>query len=142
MFKTYTAIEYLFIDIANQWGKDRESFETRIQWAIDNLSQLEVLGEVRETWKEYPLYVKAVQALRKVQASKPTGHMIGLDSICSGMQIMSALTGCIAGADATGLVDPDRRADAYTSCTDLMRVDLPALADNARSDIKTAVMTK
>lgn len=57
------------------------------------------------------------------------------------MQIMSAITGCEAGARATGLIDPNRRADAYTDCTKLMRKYVPALPDGARSDIKQAVMT-
>ena len=66
------------------------------------------------------MYLKAVAAVRKAQAGTPTGHLVGFDAVCSGMQIMSALTGCHKGAHATGLVDPNHRADAYTDCTNLM----------------------
>jgi len=139
--KTFNAYEYLLIDIANQWGLDKKTFEDRIEWTLSQLDQLELIGELRVSWKEKPLYIKAVQALRKVQTGKPTGHLVGLDAICSGMQIMSALTGCEAGAKATGLIDPDRRADAYTDCLTLMKKDVPTLKDSDRKSIKQAVMT-
>ena len=53
---------------------------------------------------------------------------------------MSALTGCLAGATATGLVDPYRRADAYTTVTDTMRKELTSLGTIARADAKDATM--
>ena len=138
--QTFSGWEYLLIDAANQYGLDKELFEDRIQWANDHLDQLEDLAENKE-WKEKPLYLKAVMAIRKAEQGKPTGHLIGFDAVCSGMQIMSALTGCESGADATGLIDPNKRADAYTECTRLMRKRIPTLPDNARKKTKTAVMT-
>lgn len=140
--QTFTGWQYLLIDVANQFGLDKDLFEDRIVWAEENLNDLEMIGEARTgKWKERPLYFKAVQAIRKAQQGQPTGHMIGFDAVCSGMQIMSATTGCISGADATGLVDPNRRADAYTQCTNTMRIWVPALPDNERSKVKPAVMT-
>lgn len=140
--QTFTGWQYLLIDCANQFGLDKEVFEKRIEWAEKNLHQLEQLGHARTgKWKERPLFFKATQAIRKAQNGEPTGHMIGFDAVCSGMQIMSATTGCHSGADATGLVDPNRRADAYTQCTDTMRIWVPHLPDNERGKVKPAVMT-
>lgn len=139
--QTFTGYEYLLIDIANQYGLDDQLFDTRIQWVNDNINDLESIADAKGKWKEKPLYLKAVQALRKVQAGKPTGHLVGMDAICSGLQIMSAMTGCVSGADATGLVDPNRRADAYTQCTGLVQKRIPTFPDTARKDIKNAVMT-
>ena len=139
--KEFTGWEYLLIDVANGYGKDKLRFEDRIQWTEDNLTQLEQLAEDRGTWKDKPMYLKAVMALRKAQQGIPTGHLVGFDAICSGMQIMSALTGCHAGANATGLVDPDRRADAYTDCTDIMSTDLGRTLPNMRLHVKNACMT-
>jgi len=141
---TFSSFEYLCIDIANQYGMDKLTFDKRIQWTKDNIKKLEKLGKEKLAegkWKEYPLYVKAVMTLRKAQAGIPTGHMVHFDATCSGMQIMSATTGCEAGAFATGLTDPNRRADAYTDCHILMKQYVPALPDAARSDVKDAVMT-
>ena len=143
----FTGWQYLMIDCANQYGLDKELFETRIQWAMDNLANLEALGQQKQIqgkWKEAPLYFKAVMAIRKAQQGIPTGHKVGLDATCSGVQMMSVLTGCEAGAYHTGLIDPNKRADAYTDCTQLMNEDLAekGLAVKVpRKDAKQALMT-
>lgn len=134
----YSGYEYMCIDIANQYGLDKELFETRIQWTQDHLSELESLSDKAEC---QPLYKKAVMALRKAQAGLPTGHLIGFDGVCSGVQIMSALTGCIAGATSTGLVDPNVRADAYGKLTEVMQGILGGKVDISRDDAKQAFMT-
>ncbi|WP_289101011.1 DNA-directed RNA polymerase [uncultured Marinobacter sp.] len=134
----FTGWDYLLIDVANQFGHDKELFADRIQWTTENLEHLEELADEAD---ERALYLKGVQAIRKAQQGVPTGHMIGFDAVCSGMQIMSTLTGCEAGANATGLVDPNRRADAYTDCTGIMQRFIPTLPDNERKKIKQAVMT-
>jgi len=143
--QTFTGYEYLLIDAANQFGNDKDLFGDRIQWATDNLKSLESLAEQAD---EPALYMKAVQAIRKAQQGLPTGHQVGFDAVCSGMQIMSAITGCESGANATGLVDPNRRADAYTDCMTLMKKRIgnylnkdAAGREADRSDVKQAVMT-
>lgn len=139
--KTFTGYQYLLIDIANQWGLDKLEFEDRIKWTEDNIDNLVSRAADRGKWKEYPLYMKAVQALRDVQAGEPIGHMVGFDAVCSGLQIMSATVGCEAGALATGLIDPDVRMDAYTKCTEIMKTLLPSLSKYSRKEVKAAVMT-
>ena len=108
----FTGWQYLLIDVANQYGHDKLLFGERIKWAEEHLDRLESMIDQAET---KPLYMKAVQAIRKAQQGIPTGHLVGFDACCSGVQIMSAITGCVAGATATGLVDPDVRADAYSA---------------------------
>lgn len=140
--KTFTGWQYLLIDAANQFGLDKLLFEERIKWAEDNLHQLEQLAEDKGTWKEKPLYLKAVQAIRKALKGEPTGHLVGFDASCSGIQVMSTITGCYEGAKATGLVDPDVRADAYTTTTGVMNEILGGIGlQVARDDAKTALMT-
>lgn len=135
----FTGYEYILIDIANQFGHDKMLFEERIEWATANLSTLEALTEQADC---KPLYIKGVSALRKAQAALPTGHIIGFDACCSGIQMMSALTGCIAGAEATGMVDPTVRADAYSKATELMTGILgTSHVAVSRDDAKTALMT-
>lgn len=136
--KTFTGWEYLLIDAANQFGLDKLLFEQRIEWATDNLKDLEQFIDKAET---KPLYIKAVMAIRKAQQGLPTGHLVGLDACCSGIQVMSALTGCNAGAASTGMVDPNRRADAYTAATNEMAVILGNNVNVSRGDAKKALMT-
>lgn len=137
----FTGFEYLLIDVAGQYGHDKLLFEERIQWAEKNLDQLESLVDQAET---KPLYMKGVQAIRKAQKGIPTGHLVGFDACCSGIQIMSAITGCEAGARATGLVDPNVRADAYASMTTTMNELLHnqgITVDVSRKQAKEATMT-
>ena len=140
MFKLYSAIDYLCIDIANCFGKDKWLFEQRIQWVKDNYPILETLTDDAE---DKPLYIKAVKALRETMKGNPIGHLVALDATCSGIQIMSAITGCVKGADATGLVS-EKRADAYTDVTREMNSILKLKGlDNIevpRPDVKRAVM--
>jgi hypothetical protein len=138
--KEFTGYEYLLIDAANAFGHDKLRYEDRIDWASQNLADLEGMAD-GINFKDKPLYLKACSAIRKAQAGKPTGHLVGFDAVCSGMQIMSATTGCIAGATATGLVDLDRRADAYTDCTGLMVDELGHHIPGERDKVKQAVMT-
>jgi hypothetical protein len=134
----YTGYQWLLIDAATQYGHDKMTFEERMQWTKANLIILEALAHTAET---KPLYIKAVQAIRKAQQGLPTGHLVGLDGTCSGIQMMSVLTGCIAGATSTGLVDPNVRADAYTACTEVMNDILGGGLVVSRSDAKQALMT-
>lgn len=135
----FTGFEYLCIDAANQFGLDKKLFNERIDWAKAHLDKLEsMVGDADNK----PLFVKAVMAIRKAQQGIPTGHLVGFDASCSGIQIMSAITGCKAGAEATGLVNPNVRADAYTTCTKVMNDILGGVGVSvSRSDAKKALMT-
>lgn len=147
MFKLFNAVDYICIDIANCVGTqgdfrgDKELFETRIQWVKDHYAVLEDYIELAE---DKPLYIKAVHALRESVKGNPIGHLVALDATCSGIQIMSAITGCVKGADATGLVT-DKRADAYTDVTKEMNSILKLKGftgiEVPRPDVKRAVMT-
>lgn len=121
--KHLSALNYLCIDIANNVGKqgdflgDKDTFENRIQWVKDNINNLPDYYDKAEDKYQY---IKAVMALADVLAGKPTGHTVALDAICSGISIMSAITGCLKGCKATGLVATGYRPDAYTAVTDAM----------------------
>lgn len=147
MFTNFNAIDYICIDIANCVGTqgtfrgDKELFETRIQWVKDNYDVLEDYVDLAE---DKPLYIKAVHALRETCMGLPTGHLVALDATCSGIQIMSAITGCVRGADATGLIS-QKRADAYTDVTKEMNSILQLKGFSQivvpRADVKRCVMT-
>lgn len=136
--QTFTGWEYLLIDVCNQYGLDKLLFAERIKWAEDNLDNLETLADQAD---KKPLYLKACQAIRAAQAGKPIGHLVGFDAVCSGIQIMAAVTGCEAGAAATGLVNPNVRADAYTMTTQVMNDILGGTLNVSRKDAKQCLMT-
>lgn len=134
----YTPWQYMLIDLANAFGLDKKLFGERIEWAEANLYDLESFADKADS---KPLYMKAVLAIRKVLSGKPTGHTVALDACCSGIQVMSALTGCVAGATNTGLVDPNVRADAYGNLRGEMVDLLGSNVDVNRGDSKDALMT-
>ncbi len=109
-----TPLEYLYIDIANCYGMDKELWEDRIQWTKDNEGCLEAIVDKTEN----PiLYLKAVNTLRNTQEGKWTGHMMSLDSTSSGVQLMSALTGDAIGGANSNIVNTGERRDFYTIVT-------------------------
>lgn len=136
--QTFTGWQYLLIDAANAYGLDKDTFDVRIQYIESNLDDLEALADKADN---KALYLKAVQAIRKAQKGIPTGHLVGLDGVCSGMQIMSAITGCEAGGRATGLIDTGKRPDAYTEVTQTMNQMLPSGIEVQRDRAKRATMT-
>lgn len=139
--KQFSGWEYLLIDAANHYGLDKLLFEERIDYIaryVDIPGGLEAIADEAET---KPLFLKAVMAIRKAQQGLPTGHLVGLDACCSGIQIMSALTGCCAGAHSTGMIDPNLRADAYGKCTTEMTTLLGSNVDVTRGKAKEALMT-
>lgn len=115
--KTFNAMQYLAIDIANHFGLDKLNYEDRINWVKANRDYLE---DYQNQAEEPILFAKAVKALRDVEAGKPVGHLVHFDSVCSGLQIMSAVMRCKKGASLTGLIDPDNRVDAYSLITEKM----------------------
>lgn len=138
----FTAFEYMLIDAANHFGLDKLKWDERIDWAKRNLYNLEAFQSQADDPAQF---CKAVLAIRKVQAGLPTGHLISLDAICSGIQVMSALTRCVKGCQATGLIDTGERPDCYTKTTQRMNELLKqagiAEVTVSRADAKDAMMT-
>lgn len=137
MFKEYSPLQYLAIDISNQYGNglDKETYETRIAWVKCNQDWL----EDRQDKAEEPfLFKKAVNAFRQAQAGIPTGHVVGLDCASSGLQLMSAMMGCEKGMALTGLIHPNIRADSYTLITQAMNEKVEVQVTRAQA--KSAIM--
>lgn len=136
--QTFSGFQYLLIDASNNFGLDKELFETRIKWAEDHLHNLEAMVDTAEN---KPRFQKSIMAIRKAQKGIATGHLVGFDACCSGIQIMSAITGCELGAYATGMINPNLRADAYAMCTSEMNNILGGTLNVSRKDAKNALMT-
>lgn len=136
--KEFNPMQYLAIDIANSYGLSKLNFEDRIHWVKTNEKYLE---DYQDQAEEPILYYKAVKALRDVQAGKPIGHTVALDSASSGLALMSVMMRCKSGASLTGLIDPDTRTDAYTLITEKLNAKLDSELVIPREDSKKALMT-
>lgn len=140
MFQQFTPFEYLLIEAANNKGMDKVTYTQRIDWVRSNLDNLEDFYDVA---KEPFLYKKAVKNIRDVQAGKPTGALVRFDSVCSGMQLLSVLTRCRKGCEATGAINKpvDERPNAYQEVANVMQGMLGESIEVDPADIKLAVMT-
>lgn len=142
MFTEYSAMEYLMIDVANSFGLDKITFPERIQWVKDNHKDLFKIADKADN---FHLYTKSVLSLRKAIQTGHTNHMVALDACCSGTQLLSVMTGDVNAAYYVGLVDPDKRMDAYGELFNIMN-DKLAVNDKldpkmGRQALKDAFMT-
>ena len=115
MLEQFTAKEWLYIDIANHAGQDKEVYSKRIEWTTKHLSELEHIKG-----KKPARYAKAVLALRDTQAGRPTGHLVGLDASASGPALLSVLCRCETGMKNTGIINCGGRPDIYQLIIDHM----------------------
>jgi len=133
----YRGIEYLKIDISNNYGLDKQPYADRIAWVDEHEEYLEELvGAADKPFQ----YLAAVMAYRDAQKGIPTGHLVGFDACASGIAIMAALTGCKTTAENTGLIG-NTRADVYGQTTQVMSMLLGSDVEVARKDVKAASMT-
>lgn len=143
----FTGKEYLKIDVMNNMGYDKIPYQERLEkfdeligvWVNKNTSEGQLWMLAAET--ENPAMVfGGLIAYRDCLAGKPSGYRCSLDSVNSGIQLMSALTRCESGLDMTGLIS-DRRADLYTEVYNDYKMLRADALDVKRDDIKYAIMT-
>ena len=127
-----TKIENLLVAIANHAGKDKLTWEERIDWAIgQNPDDIQ--------WEEPMLGRKAVRAYVDTMAGKPSGYTMSLDATSSGLQVMAAISGCKQTAKLTNMIDVDVRHDLYNRVTEMMNQRLAKPL--TRKIVKQCVMT-
>lgn len=142
--QTFTAREYLKIDIANNYGLDKEDWDDRIAWFDKNENNL--LNLVREA-EEPALFYAGVKAWMDVKEGKPIGYPVALDATSSGLQILACLTGDRRAAELCNVVNyrdesgKVKRRDAYTVIYNKMLNTLGKGARIKRNDCKQAIMT-
>ena len=126
----FTPREWLYIDIANKMNKDKLLYKDRILWVLANYDDLESFTPEKNT-----TYQKAVLALRDTDNGIPSGHLVELDAIASGIAILSVLTRCVTGMTNTGVISDGTRVDPYTKLTNLL--NLPEIP---RDDAKDSLL--
>lgn len=136
--QTFTAKEYLQIDVASNFGLDKKDWDERLAWFAQNEPNLEELTAQAD---EPALFFAGVQAYRQMQKGQPIGYPISLDATASGMQILSCLTGDRAAAELCNVVDTEHRRDPYTIIYEIMTQRIGEAAKISRENTKQAIMT-
>jgi hypothetical protein len=90
-YLTPEGLKWLRIATANAYGVDKETFQYRILWVINNSDKLE---DYTAEAAEPLIYAKCVRALRRAEAGKPIGIPIHMDATASGFQVNGCLTAC------------------------------------------------
>ena len=137
-FQAFTGKEYLKIDIANNFGLDKEDWDVRIAWFDDNAHQLDDLLTQAE---EPALYYAGVCAWKKAMAGEISGYPISLDATSSGIQFLAVLTGDRKAASLCNVIDTGHRQDAYTGLYQSMLDRIGEGGKINRKDTKNAIMT-
>lgn len=148
-FRLFTGLDYLKIDVANQAGKDKLNFERRLEW-FDNVIPESVMVMTNEELRDYVYSFRdadsyeglfsALLAYQDYCYGRPSGRMVGLDSVASGTQIMSCLTCNEFGLEQTGLLG-NQRNDLYSTIYEEFKKVYGKPTEKTRTDIKQAVMT-
>lgn len=134
----FTPTEYLQIDIASNFGLDKENWGTRLDWFQEHEHELEEL--VYEADEPAQFYA-GVQAYRKASKGDSISYPISLDATASGAQLLSVLVGCRKSAALCNVVDTGSREDLYTNIYQLMLDQINDKSKIGRPAIKDAVMT-
>lgn len=139
----FTARQYLAIDIANNFGLDKLTWDERLDWFQRHEAALESYVSTAET---PALYHAGVQAYRAVQRGEPIGYPVSFDATSSGLQILACLTGDRRAAEICNVVNrkvdgKTQRADAYTIIYQMMMRVLGEDGQLKREDTKQAIMT-
>lgn len=134
----FNGIQMLKIDIANQYGKDKESWTDRLLWTELRKNNLR---DYAESADEPMMYLKAVQAYEDTMDDIPSGHNMFLDATASGLQVMAALSGCHKTAKQVNMINTGSREDVYSAVAILMNKELSIADQVTRKDCKLPVMT-
>lgn len=136
MLQTFTGKEYLAIDVANNFGLDKDDWDDRLAWFKTNEPNLEKLLPKAD---EPALFFAAVKAYRKAQHGQVVHYPISLDATSSGIQILAALTGDRKAASLCNVIDTGHREDAYTGLYTAMCEKIGDKAKIDRKDTKRAI---
>lgn len=79
--QTFSGKQYLQIDIANNYGMDKEDWNTRISWFNANEHQLRELVKEAE---EPALMYAGILAYEEMLAGNPVSYPVSLDGTASG----------------------------------------------------------
>ncbi len=134
--KNNRELYWIAIDIANQAGFDKMSFDNRIAWVESNIDNLEGLAEEADSVLEYS---NAVHEFRQVLAGNKSNHMVYLDASNQALQLYAVLTGDKQTGSTCNLANGDFMADAYQMLADGMNEILHT--NLTRKDCKKALMT-
>ena len=133
--KTVTNLNNIKIAVANHAGHDKLTWNERIKWFNQQLDW------DMDQFNEPILGSKALGAYYDAKNGRKTGYVMSIDATASGLQIMSALSGCKDTARVCNMINTGNREDVYQMIADKMNVRLNGKYGVTRKDVKKPCMT-
>ena len=134
----FSPLQYLQIDVASNFGLDKEDWDVRLKWFDDHKHCLMEMLPKAET---PALYFAGVRAYEDVMQGKPSGYPISLDATASGLQLLAVLTGDEQAAKLCNVISTGKRKDAYKEVYEYMLGLVGGISRIKRIDTKDAIMT-
>lgn len=145
--QTFTAKQYLEIDIATNFGLDKATWAERLAWFEMNRQQIEE-GDINELKagllrkaKDAALVLGGIFAYRDTLAGEATGYTIGMDATASGLQLLSVLINCPLSAALCNVINSNKCVDGYTVVYEHCKKNGLSNQGISRKDAKQALMT-
>ena len=138
-----TNLDNVKIAVANHAGHDKMTWDERVSW-FDK----QVIFDT-ESFDEPILGAKALRAYDDARKGHKSGYVMSIDATASGLQIMSALSGCKKTARVCNMINTGNREDVYQMIADKMNILLKSTINNTfnssdyvtRKDVKKPCMT-
>ena len=150
---TFEAHKWLAFQCATTYGRDKDTWEERQKWVIDNSGLIENVAKdpitylpdweaAEEPWQFLAAcdeYYKCVITKER----KTTGLMVATDATCSGLQILAGLAMDKSTAQLVNVLPSPRPQDAYKVVADVSKCNIPEKLHEVwdRKCVKRTVMT-
>ena len=120
----FRPIDYIKIAIANHYGLDKKTWETRLDWfsniGINALNDISVAAKLFSEASEPMMFMKMLNQYNEAINNLPVDGLVSLDATASGVQILGALTACRKTCQRTNLIDDGIRHDLYGESAEYM----------------------
>jgi DNA-directed RNA polymerase len=135
---TSEALCYLFIHVANLFGIDKVSFDERIAWTDERLSELAMCATDpwgNQIWTEADKPFQALAACHEILGYLSNGldhkcrMAVALDGSCSGLQNLGMALSCEVTGSSVNLIPMDQPQDIYANVAEQVTEQLRELCD-------------
>ena len=150
---TFDSHKWLAFNVATTYGRDKDTWDERQQWAKDNVDlimrvatdPIDNIGDwegAEEPWQFLAACDEFYHCV-VLQDRPTTGLMIATDATCSGLQILAGLARDKSTAKLVNVLPSSRPQDAYAVVAEKSKSNIPEILHEHwdRKCVKRTVMT-
>ena len=132
---TPEAEQWLAFQVATTYGKDKDTWDERQAWVIDNLTLISRVvndpircrpeWEVAEEPWQFLAACEEYYSCIMTRNRRMTGLPVAIDATCSGLQILAGLASDRSTAELVNVLPSDRPQDAYKAVAEYSKKYIP-----------------